>query len=188
MKKILTVLLVSASFLIHAQCPVGGSSTRADLQALDSLKNRSDTAGMSTAISYQVADLLSIKDGDTTISLTAAVSVTGYLVMVKMGGSETCNCHSINNADWDFHLELSAEPTGTGTESMICEVTRYTKPYVNMTLPQLRQLVGKQITLFGRFFYDSEHKNASLADSPQNKHDWRATDLELHPVTGIIVH
>jgi hypothetical protein len=189
--KFILLACILMPFLINAQCPTGGSSTQVRLQSLDSLKNRTisdvSTPTDSPVISYQVADLLNVKDGDPNYPVNnALVSVTGTLILVKMGGAETCNCKSTNTDDWDFHLELAVNPGDANSQAMVCEITRNTKALVDMELADLKKLVGQKITVVGLFFYDKEHDNASEADSPQNAHDWRATTLEVHPVIQVI--
>ena len=172
---LITILLVST--ICSAQCPVGGNSPQQRLQHLDSLKNRSDTGSNPLAV-----DIHSFYQQAPDLSDSQYISITGYIKLVKYGGGETCNCHSVSRADQDYHIELVDTLVG-GHEPVICEVNRFIRP---MTYLQLRALTDTKVTITGWVFHDIEHKQNSVDENPNGTDFWRQTDIEVHPVISII--
>src|SRR5439155_1929170 len=64
-----------------------------------------------------------------------AAKVTGYVINVKAGGKENCNCHATNPIDMDTHIELALHKDAPKNQRVIVEIT-----------PRLRLLKkGKEI-------------------------------------------
>src|SRR5439155_21129030 len=48
--------------------------------------------------------------------------IVGFVVDVKKGGNETCNCQATNPIDMDTHIELALSPDAAETERVIIEI------------------------------------------------------------------
>ena len=168
-----TLLLLLLPFGAFCQCPVGGSS-RAHAHE-DSLKNRSDT-GIVKFIS--LSDLM---NDSNRYSENTYVRTAGYIRKVKYGGAETCNCHSVDKDDQDYHIELVPD-SGYHGLPLIAEINRYVRP---VTFEQLKTLVGKVVTIEGWIFIDESHWQNAVNSNPKGTDLWRETDIEIHPVIKI---
>src|SRR5574337_1594811 len=102
--KFLTLILffpfvANCQNLFHG-CPIGGDSKRQLVREKDSLKNRYDEPKSYKHISLKIllnAKINSIEEG-------LPVSVSGYVVDVANGSSESCNCHSSVYRDTHIYL------------------------------------------------------------------------------------
>lgn len=187
-EKLFIVLCCIAAVIVYSSmvifCGPQGDSGNTNHQQLDKLKNR-------TADSKQdlkVIDLTKLFDGknDTArFSNNDWVTVTGYIVLVKEGGKETCNCHSADKSTWDWHIEISATPVLNKKAVMICEVTQYTAAGCGVTYPELRALIGQKVQITGWAFHDIEHWQNSFNTNPTGGDLWRGSDIEIHPVKHI---
>ena len=90
LSKVLIPFLIIVGLHASAQCPVGGDNSNPRLQHQDSLKNRSIPANAYVRVAFNKIASLSSKD---TYPIDA-ISLSGYVLDVKYGGSETCNCHT----------------------------------------------------------------------------------------------
>lgn len=184
-------LLLSVPFLISLSssaqdCPVGGDKDVPKFQHLDSLKNRSEMNGKIDK-SVSLDDILTAKgDDEDNYEPDQLVSLTGYIILAKYGGAETCNCHSKNKDDLDIHIELALHPKDKANHAMVCEINRYVRvDNDQFTLANIRKLVGKKVTITGYLFFDEEHKQNAVTTNPKGKHNWRYTCWEVHPVFKI---
>lgn len=76
--------------------------------------------------------MLAPGDDKTRWSSTSGAEVTGFVLDVKPGGGETCNCGKTDAAHIDARIELVLNSTDTaGTQSVVVEVT-----------PRLRAIMG----------------------------------------------
>jgi len=123
-----------------------------------------------------------------------AVILTGYVFNVKMGGIETCNCKTKNEAYRDTHIELTPDDQHTGPEyRIIVEVTPGIRNImaakgIDWSTETLKStLIGHKVKISGWLFYDSEHISQAFATNPGNEKDWRASCWEVHPITDIKV-
>ena len=180
MKNLIITLIsfLAFNFSFGQTCPIKGDSKRKDLQHLDSLKNRQ--------ISNMVSDTMSIDSFMLSGSdlnrfdVNRVVCVEGYVLLVKDGGTETCECHSKADSMKDIHIELVKELPATNKQAMICEFTRFTKSSL-YSIQNIRKLVGKKVRICGYLFSDEEHKQNSVTDNPNGDDLWRFTDIEIHP-------
>lgn len=167
-------------------CPAEGGSSNPRLQALDRLKNRivPDSLSSGTVPALSLSALFTPGDDTKRFSVTQYVTIIGYIVKVKYGEAETCNCHSADKTTWDYHIEVSdnANISISNRHIMICEVNRYNRCIDYKTL---QSYVGKKVTLTGYLFFDEEHTNAAETTHPGGVHNWRWTCWELHPVTQL---
>lgn len=126
-----------------------------------------------------------------------AVEIEGYVVAVKPGGVETCNCKTKDPLLRDTHIELITDPADDGKEKrVIVEVTPRIRQIleeqgVDWSTENLKQTLKNQfIRVQGWLFYDVSHDKENFADDPDNtigRDNWRASSWEVHPVTSIEV-
>src|SRR5260370_14849191 len=145
MRKPIILLLLCFSFLgANAQAPppdmdvfdgcgLDGSAKTANLKKLNQLKNRY-TAPTNSEINPAItlSAMLALVDDKTRCSATSGAEVTGFVLDVKPGGGETCNCGKTDAAHIDAHIELVLNSSVTaGTQSVVVEGT-----------PRLRAIMG----------------------------------------------
>ena len=83
-------------------CPIEGDNPR--LAVEDRLKNRFDIPANYAPIDFsKMAAMTSTDSADEHV----AVQLKGYVIEVKDGGPETCNCHAQQEKDYDIHIVLS---------------------------------------------------------------------------------
>lgn len=186
MKTLISILLIFfwANF-IQAQCSIYGDKPVRKFQILDSLKNRNSTDSIDSSVTLE--KILSFTDDDTkNYSSSQYVTLHGYVVLVKYGGPETCNCHSKNKDDLDIHIELSLNPNDKGAKAMVVEINRYTRSdNPEFTLANIKKLIGKEVTVEGFMFLDKEHLQNAVTTNPDGTNLWRYTCWEVHPVMKI---
>ncbi|OIR06978.1 hypothetical protein GALL_108850 [mine drainage metagenome] len=186
MKKLVIILFIS--FWINAtqgQCSIYGDKPVQKFQILDSLKNRNFTDSVDSSVTLENI-LLFTGDDTKNYSYSQYVRLKGYVVLVKYGGPETCNCHSKNKDDLDIHVELSLNPNDKGAKAMVVEINRYTRnDHPEFTLANIKKLIGKQVTVEGFMFFDEEHKQNAFTTNPDGSNLWRYTCWEVHPVMRI---
>ena len=186
-KPIFTLLLLtlscSAQEIFH-DCPMTGDAKSDRVAVADSLKNRYVEPTNITPITLDTM----LKSTENNLDQNQGVSVEGYVVLVKDGSLETCNCHS--KIYKDIHIELVMDSTDTDkSDGVIVEVTpRFKDKHPDWTTALLKKLIlGHKVRITGFLFYDKEHENASKNTRSNGKHDWRGTCWEIHPITNIEV-
>lgn len=188
MKRVLLIawVLVSSLTCNSQSCGIKGDDTSKKKQFSDSLKNRSAAVISSVDTSVTLSSLLQLGNDINRFSADKYVLIEGYVVLVKYGTGETCNCHSNGKADLDIHIELSLTPKTIGVDSpvMIAEVTRYTKTSL-MSYENIKKLQGKKVRISGYLFFDDEHKQNASNTNPTGSFIWRTTCWEVHPVCQI---
>lgn len=123
-----------------------------------------------------------------------AITLTGYVFNVKLGGVESCNCKTKDPAYRDTHIELTPDAEHTGPESrLIVEVTPRMRALmavkgIDWSTDELKStLIGHKVQVSGWLFYDSEHQSQAFATNPGNERNWRASCWEIHPITDLKV-
>jgi hypothetical protein len=175
-------------------CPMEGTARTANLKKLNQLKNRY-TPPQDNEIdqSITLSAVLATGDDRTRWSSSRGAEVTGYVLDVRPGGGETCNCGKTDPAHTDAHIELVLNSTDTGTQSMVVEATPRMRATMGnsgtdwSTQTLRKQLRGKWVTVRGWMTFDSQHANAAENTNPGGTNNWRATAWEIHPVTDIQV-
>jgi hypothetical protein len=121
-----------------------------------------------------------------------AVAIRGYVLNVKAGGIESCNCKTKNPIYKDTHIILVPDAWHTAPQyRIIVEVTPRIRAIMKIngvdwsTEALEKLLTGHYINVAGWLFYDVEHQNQAFANNPKNKRDWRASCWEIHPITSI---
>jgi hypothetical protein len=172
-------------------CPPEGD--RGD-PALNYLKNRIDAAPLTpvlyeTALNLTWPKAIERRDRANWPAVDAAaiaaveglpVSVEAYLWDARKSGTESANCHSVEDFDW--HVWLIARPGDDRTRSLIAEPTPRTLAlHPGWTLAKARALAAAdtRVRVTGWLFFDPEH--------PEQLGKTRGTIWEIHPVTGFEV-
>ena len=176
-------------------CGMEGSTKNANLKKLNQLKNRY-TPPQDNEVNHSITLTAVLAPGDdrTRWSSSNGAEVIGYVLEVKPGGGETCNCGKTDPAHIDAHIELVLNSTDTsGTQSMVVEVTPRMRAIMGnsgtdwSTKTFQRQLRGKWVKVRGWMTFDTQHSNAAENTNPGSANNWRATAWEIHPVTDIQV-
>jgi hypothetical protein len=116
----------------------------------------------------------------------------GYVIDVKPGGKETCNCKSGDVAHRDTHIELVADPNDSAPERrVIVEVSprwraKMLQQGVDWSTATLRNTFKDHwVTVKGWLLFDAEHANQAENTDPGGDANWRATSWEVHPITSL---
>lgn len=174
-------------------CGMSGSGKSANLKALNQLKNRYNAPQDSQIEqSITLSAVLAPGDDKTRWNSSSGAEVMGYVLDVKPGGGETCNCGKTDPAHTDAHIELVLNSTDTAqTKSVVAEVTPRLRAIMkskgtDWSKKMLRkQFRGKWIKVRGWMMFDTQHANAAENTNPGGAKNWRATAWEIHPVTEI---
>ena len=188
MKKLAFAFLFLISTAVHAQkssaskfdCPLGGDNKSEKVMAADSLKNRAEIPKTYKAMA--AADLLKMKVTNKT-NQHQAVSVKGYIMDIKDGGLESCNCHNATHKDTHIYLVSDASVTDE-SKAIIVEATPRMRAALGSTEELKTKFLHQNVTVYGYLFCDAEHKANSTADAGKGNH-WRGTVWEVHPITKI---
>lgn len=118
-----------------------------------------------------------------------AAAIVGYVAKVGVGGIESVNCHAMDAAHRDTHIDLvvSANDANDETKHVIVEVTpQFRALHPDWSTANLRStLLGRCAKFTGWMMFDEEHVPQSLNTAPSNSKDWRVTAWEIHPITAI---
>lgn len=176
-------------------CGLDGTATTARLKNLNQLKNRYTVptdSQINSAITLSA--MLAPGDDKTRWSTTSGAEVTGFVLDVKPGGGETCNCGKTDAAHIDAHIELVLNSTDTaGTQSVVVEVTPRLRAIMGAsgtdwsTKTLRQQFRQKWVKVRGWMTFDTQHAGAAENTNPGGASNWRATAWEIHPVTDIQV-
>lgn len=187
MRIILLALSLVLSFGVAAQvpCPPQGDAKTEKKQRANVLKNRSIALSpVDTAVS--LVKLLAPGEDSRRFSSSSYVRLTGYLVELKGGGKESCNCATEIEVQQDIHIYIGQTPHAEKIQCMIAEVTPEWKRLHKAT--DLKSMTGKQVTVEGYLFYDEEHKGNAVNTCKKCTRLWRKTCWEIHPVCKIYLN
>lgn len=178
MKKLITILFILAYINLYSQkCPVeGNAKTEKDKQS-NILKNRKLKR---EKINTNITLLSILVPGNDTgrFKNTDYVALEGYIVDMKMGGPESCNCNSENKVDYDIHIYFGATLDAENENCMILEATPLFKEDIS-------QYKGKKVRVETYLFFDAEHKGNAKNTCGSCRNIWRFTCWEGHPITKI---
>jgi hypothetical protein len=179
-------------------CGATGTAVKAEVKTLNIRKNQfgSPTADdIDTDVT--LAALVTPGEDEDRFDATKAARIVGFVVDVKVGGVETCNCKATNPIDRDTHIELAVTPDAPNNQRVIVEVTPRLRQHMKSTGVDWTTLTlqshgdggikGKWVEVTGWLLFDSEHTDAAENTSPGNPTNWRATCWEIHPITDIRV-
>ena len=177
---------------IYDGCGLSGTATTQKDKDLDAHKNR-----------YLFPTL---QDIDNNITLTAllqpgndlnrwdmekAGEITGYVILVKDGGAETCNCKTPNKDDYDTHIEIVSNPNNTNKDAVIIEITPRLRKImldqgIDWSTKGIKAMyLHKWVKVKGWMLSDYHHVQNAKNTRPKGTTIWRATIWEIHPVTSI---
>jgi len=160
-------------------CPAQGDTTSARTQALNRLKNRA-TAPPPSSINPDItmtALATYFHDDRKRWSNDDGATITGWVIAVTSGGSESVNCHRTDLRD--IHIHVGADAKARKPHVIVVEVTpRWQAAMkaegVDWSLAAMRRLIGHQVTFTGWLMLDFLHLDAS-----ENTHrgwgNWRQT-------------
>jgi hypothetical protein len=175
-------------------CPLEGTAKSADGKAIDRLKNRfvgPEEGDMDTNVS--LAALLTPGDDVGRFDQSKGAKISGFVVDVKVGGVETCNCRAKDPSDRDTHIEIGFTKDADKRQKVIVEVTPRMRAKMkaageDWSTDALKQSIkGKWIDVTGWFLFDTPHMNEAENTHPGGPKNWRATCWEIHPITKIDV-
>lgn len=181
--------------LLALQCPLQGNAKPARVKAANLLKNRTAIPSPADFDSTFTMDSVLTPGNDLQRwNEEKAGALIGWVHNVKPGGIESVNCSAKDIPHRDTHIELvPALDDSTGDRRVIVEVTPRLRLMMNArgidwSTPTLkRTLIGKCVRIEGLIFSDFEHSNNAANTHPGYRLNWRATVIELHPVTKIEV-
>jgi hypothetical protein len=182
------------------KCPPEGKQTGSDgTKELNPLKNRF-TFPKKDDIDADVTLAAMLAPGDDTgrFDSSKAATISGFVVKVKSGGKESCNCGAGKPIDMDTHIMLGLSNDAPRAQCVIVEVTPrvrllMAKQDIDWSTETLMKensskgIVGKWVTVTGWLMFDAIHADVSENINPGNPNNERATCWELHPVTKIDV-
>lgn len=182
----LLFIIITTSFVQKTPpCSIYGDNKRPAMQYADSLKNRKQSF-LTRATLIDIETFFKPGENEKRFNSSSYVSVTGYIILVKRGGSETCNCHSKSKSDLDTHIEIATKQNATGKECIVCEINRFNTD-TTLTYKNIQKLKGKQVIITGYLFYDAEHKQNSQNSCTKCTDVWRGSCWEIHPVCKIVL-
>jgi hypothetical protein len=186
-----------------SDCPDAGCGENGDTD-LNKAKNRTDIPS-SAAVKHKTlaamralsqptrwdtgADRASIR---TTGKEGTPVSLMGYLLLVKPGSGESCNCELSRRVDTDVHLVLVGDPEMDGEEtSVTAEITPRVRAngHPDWVYKNVKDLEGEFVKVTGWLMLDTKHirQTHRLTNERTNKGLVRATNWEVHPITKLEV-
>jgi hypothetical protein len=182
-------------------CPMTGLRQDGSLpdqphQQQNLMKNRYNFPKASDFNSSITLDAV-LKPGDdrSRFSQGEAAQISGYVMEVKPGGAELCNCKTTNKQYYDTHIAIAASSNDLDeTHWMIVEVTPRIRNIMlstkglDWTTDALKNtILHRNVTFQGWMMLDNDHIHEARNTHPNdpNHNNWRATCWEIHPVTSI---
>ena len=176
-------------------CGPEGNASSIKHKALDHNKNRfAIPVASDFDQNVSLETILEPGDDRTRWNDAKAAKLIGWVVDVKSGGSETCNCQSDYEVDWDTHIEVALAPNAPKNERVIVEVTprlrnAMASQGVDWSTTALADpqtgILGRRVEFTGWLLFDYLHANKAENTKPGGDRNWRATAWELHPLTSI---
>ena len=194
---VFAILLITSVAANGQSCPPEGTAKSDAGKTLNRLKNR-DNAPSASQIDADVslASILAPGDDVDRFDEQKGAKIVGFVIDVKPGGKETCNCEASDEPHKDTHIELAMSETAPKTQRVIVEVTPRLRAQmaakgIDWNTQALQGtntgIKGKWVEITGWLMFDSMHINEAENTNPGNDQNWRATCWELHPITNIKV-
>ena len=178
-------------------CGMEGDAKSQSGKTLDRNKNRyvpPEAGDIDPVVTLDA--MLTPGDDEGRFDETKVAMITGFVIDVKVGGTETCNCHAEDPIDRDTHIELALSEQAPEIQRVIVEVTprmraQMSEKGIDWSTEALQDtdsgIKGKWVQISGWMLFDSMHLKQAENTAPGNPKNWRATCWEIHPVTDIQV-
>jgi hypothetical protein len=176
------------------KCPLEGTATSEAGKTIDRLKNRfvaPKAADIDAGVT--LAGLLAPGDDEGRFDESKGAKIRAFVIDVKVGGVETCNCRAKDPIDRDTHIEIGFTNDAPKTQLVIVEVTPRIRAKMKeaqkdwSTEALKKDLKGKFVEIAGWLLFDTPHIDEAENTHPGGPKNWRATCWEIHPVTSITV-
>lgn len=186
-----------------AACPNEGCGENGDAE-LNKAKNRTDTPA-AAAVKHQTLGLMrslsqparwDTGQNRTSIRTTGKegtpVELMAFILKVKRGSAESCNCELTHSVDNDIHLVLVGDTEEDAEEtSVTAEITPHIRAngHPDWIFKNVNDLEGEFVKVTGWLMLDTKHirQTHRLPNERTNKGLVRATNWEIHPVTKLEV-
>lgn len=184
-----------------ADCPNAGCGSDAVDVELNKAKNKTETPNSSDIKNKTLASMRLIvqptqwNTGQDRTTLRAPgkegtpVQVKGFLLMVRPGSAESCNCELTRRVDTDVHLVLVDDIDDGEETSVTAELTPRVRGngHSDWVFKNAKELEGEYIRATGWLMLDTKHIHQShrAAGERRNKALNRSTNWEVHPVTKL---
>jgi hypothetical protein len=186
-----------------SDCPEAGCGENGDVE-LNKAKNRSDIPKAADVKHKTLASMRALSQptrwdtGQDRASIRTAgkegtpVELMGFLLRVKRGHAESCNCELSHTVDNDVHLVLVGDAENDGEEtSVTAEITPRirAKGHPDWLFKNVNDLEGEFVKVTGWLMLDTKHirQTHRLSGERGNNGLVRATNWEVHPVTKLEV-
>ena len=185
-----------------ADCSETGCGENGDTE-LNKAKNRTDTPAEADVKHKSFASMRKLvqptrwSTGDNRTSLRTAgkeatpVQLKGFLLLVKPGGGESCNCDLTRRVDTDVHLVLVEDLDETEDTSVTAEISPRMRAngHPEWQFKNVNDLQGEYIRVTGWLMLDTKHIRQThfLPNEGVNKGLKRSTNWEVHPITKLEV-
>jgi hypothetical protein len=177
----------------NTECGLEGNPNGSEAQKdLDRHKNRYESPA-DEDIDPQVSlpAMLALGKDYNRFDQDKGAKIIGFVVNVKSGGKESCNCDANSPDAWDTHIELGLADSVPKTQRVIVEVTPRLRMLKNKagenwaTDELASRFKGKWVEVTGWLLFDTAHVKQAENTHPGNPTNFRATCWEIHPVTDI---
>lgn len=117
------------------------------------------------------------------------VTIAGYLVDVPHPNTgESVNCNLKGEANNDYHITLSNDPSNTGFQGIVVEMIPQNRdPGWNLAVLTQTETNGQLVLVTGALFYDNLHFVNSDPNNPRRGQPHRFSLWEVHPITQFAV-
>lgn len=176
-------------------CPMSGKAVNALQIQANPLKNRYTLPTLADIDPTVTLDkmLAPTSNPGTELNENKAATIEGYILEVKAGGIESCNCGTDIPQYMDTHIYVTRTPNPPlkKKEAIIVEITPRLRALMQGTADWSTQTLinqyppGTKVKITGWLFYDKEHEESSENNNPGKANNWRGTCWEIHPVTSI---
>jgi len=180
------------TFSDGSKCGMEGTAKRDNVKAVNGLKNRyTPPTDADIDPDVTLAAMLAPGDDIDRFDWSKAATITGFVIDVKPGGNETCNCGAGAQIDRDTHIELALSEDAPETQRVVVEITpRFRQQMsangIDWSTPEIRRgIKGKWVEVTGWLLFDIMHVHEAENTNPGNDRNWRATCWEIHPISRI---
>lgn len=172
-------------------CGPDGSATQDKKKLSNRLKNRFDFPSDETFNHDATFEKLAGSDKRGELTEDQSAEIFGYVVEVKKGGKESCNCGTNDPTYLDTHIFIGPKKDSPKRDCLVVEITPRMRTImatqgVDWSYATLKKnFEDKYVRVSGWLFFDEEHIGNSVVNSPSNKNLWRKSCWEIHPVTEL---